>query len=138
MVPGYAFAVYLVTARVAISLIHETSHAKRRRSIIFIFSLTAHSTRIVPCLDKKLAPSVPLFPLKYRCREEAARLSKKARAVSIPPWKCIKMHVADGPPRDSFLSAFRPDDVATKRHASGWNHRFLASSRVSTAANFFL
>lgn len=60
LLSSYASRTYSVTGRVAISLIHETTRAKRRRSIIFIFLPTAHSAWFVRGPNETL-PSYSLY-----------------------------------------------------------------------------
>lgn len=107
LLSSYASRTYSVTGRVAISLIHETTRAKRRRSIIFIFLPTAHSAWFVRGPNETL-PSYSLYPLppplphrlfsrlKYRCRRRV-HPKKERGGLGVPGGQRIKMRRAAQP-----------------------------------------
>ena len=91
---------YSFTNRATIRLIHETSRANRRRSIIFIFSLTANhdSAWFVHRLRPRRRPDVPLLRFSFssppwlKYRRAARRVHPKSEethqhAADNPRWK---------------------------------------------------
>lgn len=121
---------YLVTNRVAISLIHETSRAKRRRSIIFIFLLTVHSAWFVHGLRQDARPVLSSFSSFFPCSFSTEismlarrRVHPKSSSVLLPP-----METHQDAPRNPWNSSL---SMAAWPHGNDTNDSFLVAKWTS-------